>query len=100
MSHWYNDRYSVVTGWFSTAVIDLKNNSEGATDLNSHWVILKGLGWVQFGLYSYEWFTKSDDGKVGVRFVHLECDYSRKRIRRHDVLLQINQNYDRIEKTT
>lgn len=51
-------------------------------------------------LYSYEWFTKSDDGKVGVRFVHLECDYSRKRIRRHDVLLQINQNYDRIEKTT
>ena len=30
---------------------------------------------VQFGLYSYERLTKSDDREAGVRFVNHECDY-------------------------
>ena len=34
-----------------------------------------GLSGVQFGLWSYEWLTKSDDGEAGVRFVNHEYNY-------------------------
>ena len=34
-----------------------------------------GTSGVQFGLWSCEWFTKSDDCEAGVRFVNHECDY-------------------------
>ena len=34
-----------------------------------------GLSGVQFGLYSYEWLTKSDNQKAGVQFVYHEYDY-------------------------
>ena len=37
--------------------------------------------------------SKSDDREAGARFVNHDYDY---RIGRHEVLLPINQNYDRI----
>ena len=56
-----------------------------------------GLSGVQFGLQSYEWLTKSDDHEAGVRFVNHE--YDSDQTGRHDVMLPINQNYDKILET-
>ena len=38
-------------------------------------VMVKGLRGVQFGLWSYEWLTESDNREVGLRFVNYEYDY-------------------------
>ena len=55
-----------------------------------------GLSEGQFGLYSYEWLTKSDDVRVaGVRFVKFTSMIAKPTGRR-EVLLPINHNYNKI----
>ena len=53
-----------------------------------------GPSGVQFGLYSYEWLTKSNDheGESDLLIMTMIAD----RIGRHEVLWPINQNYDKI----
>ena len=52
-----------------------------------------GLRGVQFGLYAYEWLTKSDDREAGVRFNLLIMSIITGWIGRPDVLLPINHNH-------
>ena len=58
--------------WKRTAY---KERAEVSERLSNLFIMVIGPSGVQFGLWSYEWSTKSDDREAGVRFVNDEYDY-------------------------